>query len=275
MAILSSTGITGFLSSARATGKQILNKAGKLIPEFVEDFKSGFLGNGWKIWEHQAGKWMLEIDALRVRGTMTVFELLISKIRAIKGAQMISQGCGRIKTVELSDDKSEFLITLEDKDMSFVEFDFIRCQTFDGTAQKLYHVEISSVENNEIIHVALDQFDYGYDEDGLLVVHNAPERGDDIVQFGNGSDDEKYIGRHSAIYMHADETGQPAIDVLDGIYSKDWSECLTVRVGGDIPGSDGKRGFYCVNGMIKCEGKGHVTYCLHPDGTAEIGRAHV
>ena len=28
MAILSSTGVSGFLSSAKATGKQILNKAG-------------------------------------------------------------------------------------------------------------------------------------------------------------------------------------------------------------------------------------------------------
>ena len=38
MAILSSTGVSGFLSSAKATGKQILNKAGKLIAEYIEDW---------------------------------------------------------------------------------------------------------------------------------------------------------------------------------------------------------------------------------------------
>lgn len=38
---------------------------------------------------------MLEIDAIRVRGQFTVFELLISKIRAIIGAQAITQGCGK------------------------------------------------------------------------------------------------------------------------------------------------------------------------------------
>lgn len=64
MAILSSTGVSGFLSSAKATGKQILNKAGKLIPEYIEDFVSGFAGHGWKIWERVSGIWRIETDEL-------------------------------------------------------------------------------------------------------------------------------------------------------------------------------------------------------------------
>jgi len=60
------------------------------------------------------GKWMLEIDSIRVRGQFTVFEMLISKVRAIIGAQAITQGCGKIKTAELSEDGSAYLITLED-----------------------------------------------------------------------------------------------------------------------------------------------------------------
>ena len=83
MAILSSTGVSGFLSSAKATGKQILNKAGKLIPEYIEDFVSGFAGHGWKIWNYRTEedsegkkleKYKLEIDSITVRESMTIFE---------------------------------------------------------------------------------------------------------------------------------------------------------------------------------------------------------
>lgn len=262
MAILSNGKFYGFLCSAKETGQKLANG----VKEYVEDFVSGFAGHGWKIWEYVKGKWMLEIDSIRVRGQFTVFEMLISKVRAIIGAQAITQGCGKIKTAELSEDGTAYLITLEDAEMSFMEHDFIRCQEFTGS-QKVYHVEIESVTDG-IIRVPLSEFNL--DEEGIVL--NPPTPGDDIVQFGNSSHDEKYVGRHSAIYMHADETGQPAIDVLDEIYSKYMSDCLKARFGGDIPGGDGARGFYSVNGMIKGVDKsGHTTYCLYPDGTAELG----
>lgn len=262
MAILSNGKFYGFLCSAKETGQKLANG----VKEYVEDFVSGFAGHGWKIWEYVKGKWMLEIDSIRVRGQFTVFEMLISKVRAIIGAQAITQGCGKVKAVELSKDGTAYLITLEDADMSFMEHDFIRCQEFTGS-QKVYHVEIESVADG-IIRVPLSEFDL--DEEGIVL--NPPAPGDDIVQFGNSSHDEKYVGRHSAIYMHANEGLQPAIDVLDEIYSKDWSDCLKVRLGGDIPGGDGARGFYSVNGMIKgIDKSGHTTYCLYPDGTAELG----
>ena len=267
MAILSNGKFYGFLCSAKETGQRLANGA----KEYVEDFISGFAGHGWKIWEYVKGKWMLEIDSIRVRRQFTVFEMLISKVRAIIGAQAITQGCGKIKKVELSEDRTAFLITLEDADMSFMEHDFIRCQEFTGS-QKVYHVEIESVVDG-VIRIPLSEFDM--DEGGVVL--NPPAAGDDIVQFGNSSHDEKYVGRHSAIYMHADEGLPPAIDVLDEIYSKEnWSDCLKVRVGGEIPGSDGLKGFYCVNGVIKgVDEAGHTVYCLYPDGTAELGDGSV
>lgn len=267
MAILSNGKFYGFLCSAKETGQKLANGA----KEYVENFVSGFAGHGWKIWEYVKGKWMLEIDSIRVRGQFTVFEMLISKVRAIIGAQAITQGCGKIKTAELSDDGTAYLITLEDADMSFMEHDFIRCQEFTGS-QKVYHVEIESVIDG-IIRIPLSEFNL--DEAGMVL--NPPAPGDDIVQFGNSSHDEKYAGRHSAIYMHADEGLPPAIDVLDEIYSKeDWLDCLKTRLGGDIPGSEGLRGFYSVNGMIKgVDESGHSTYCLFPDGTAELGDSSV
>lgn len=263
MAILSTAKIVGMLVSAKKTGKQVMNAAGEYVTEVVEDFMSGFAGYGWKIWEYVKGKWMLEIDSIRVREQFIVFEMLVSKMRAIIGSLGISQACGKIATVTLSEDGTEYLITLEDETMSFVAHDFMRCQTYTGTKQTFYHVEISSVVE-DVIHVPVSEFD----KDTEGIVTNPPEVGNDVVQFGNSVNKN----RQSAIYIHADESAQPAIDIMFDIDSKDWSGKIKTRLGGDIPGEDGARGFYCENGMIKgTDTGGHTVYCIHPDGTAEFG----
>lgn len=263
MAILSTAKIVGMLASAKKTGRQVMNAAGEWVAEVVEDFVSGFAGYGWKIWEYVKGKWMLEIDSIRVREQFIVFEMLVSKMRAIIGSLGISQACGKIATVTLSEDGTEYLITLEDETMSFVAHDFMRCQTYTGTKQTFYHVEISSVVDN-VIHVPISEFDK--DAEGIVI--NPPEVGNDVVQFGNSVNKN----RQSAIYIHADESGQPAIDIMFDIDSKDWTGKVKTRLGGDIPGGDGARGFYCENGMIKgTDTSGHTVYCIHPDGSAEFG----
>lgn len=263
MAGLVSTGIAGFITSAKFTGKKVLNAAGELVSEMVEHFVSGFAGYGWKIWEYVKGKWMLEIDSIRVREQFIVFEMLVSKMRAIIGSLGISQACGKIAAVTLSEDGTEYLITLEDETMSFVAHDFMRCQTYTGTKQTFYHVEIASVVD-DVIHVPVSEFDE--DEEGNVT--NPPEVGNDIVQFGNSVNKN----RQSAIYIHADESGQPAIDIMFDIDSKDWTGKVKTRLGGDIPGGGGVRGFFCENGMIKgTDTSGHTVYCIYPDGTAEFG----
>lgn len=263
MAILSTAKIVGMLASAKKTGKQVLNAAGEYVAEVVEDFMSGFAGYGWKIWEYVKGKWMLEIDSIRVREQFIIFEMLVSKMRAIIGSLGISQACGKIATVALSEDGTEYLITLEDETMSFIAHDFMRCQTYTGTKQTFYHVEIADVVD-DVIHVSVAEFDV--DAEGIVV--NPPEVGNDVVQFGNSVNKN----RQSAIYIHADESGQPAIDIMFDIDSKDWTGKIKTRLGGDIPGGDGVRGFYCENGMIKgTDTGGHTVYCIHPDGTAEFG----
>lgn len=260
MAILSNGKFYGFLCSAKETGRKLANG----VKEYVEDFVSGFTGHGWRLWEYVKGKWKLEIDTIVVRETMLVFEMLISKIRAIIGAQTISQGHGKIKSVSISDDGTEYLIVLEDEDVSIVAHDFVRCQTFTGDKTKLYHVEVNSVDvETKTLHVLLSEFD----EPG-----NTPVAGDELVQFGNSQNK----ARQSAIYMHADETGQPAIDVMFDVDSKNWDGKVKVRMGGDIPGSNGLKGFYCVNGLIKCvDDKGAVVYEFAPDGTVDIGKGNI
>lgn len=265
MAILSNGKFYGFLCSVKETGQKLANG----VKEYVEDFMSGFAGHGWKLWEYMTGKWKLEIDTIVVRETMLVFEMLISKIRAIIGAQTISQGHGKVKSARISDDGTEYLIELEDEDVSIVAHDFIRCQTFVGDKTKLYHVEVSSVDvETKTLHVPLSEFDK--DESGNILC--SPAAGDELVQFGNSQNKT----RQSAIYIHADETGQPAIDVMFDVNSKNWDGKVKVRMGGDIPGGNGLKGFYSVNGMVKAvDDKGIVIYELSPDGSVNLGKGNI
>ena len=265
MAILSNGKFYGFLCSVKETGQKLANG----VKEYVEDFMSGFAGHGWKLWEYMTGKWKLEIDTIVVRETMIIFEMLISKIRAIIGAQTISQGHGKVKSARISDDGTEYLIVLEDEDMSIVAHDFVSCQTFVGDKTKLYHVEVDSVDvETKTLHILLSEFDK--DESGNILY--PPAAGDELVQFGNSQNK----ARQSAIYMHADETGQPAIDVMFDVNSKNWDGKVKVRMGGDIPGGNGLKGFYSVNGMVKAvDDKGIVIYELSPDGSVNLGKGNI
>ena len=229
-----------------------------IIDGFVKskDFVSGAFGSGWRI-ARTLGRWVFETDDIVVRGQMTVFELLIQKIRAVKGALGITQASGKIR--EIREDDTNYYIQVEDE-MSFVANDIVKCQTFSGE-QNNYWVIVSNVVNNEIV-IPKSEF----------VNSSLPEVGDEMIQFGNTTDET----RQSAIYLHADEGGQPAIDVLFGINSKSFDGKTKIRVGGDIPGSDGYKGFYCENGMIKSVNtKGETMYMLRPDGSGVMAKGNI
>ena len=103
---------------------------------------------------------------------------------------------------------------------------------------------------------------------GLMVL---PEVGDELVQYGNATDPT----RQSAIYIHANGTGQPAIDLLSGITSKSFVGCLACRLGGYLP--TGGFGLYAKNGqIISLSPDGHTThYSLNPDGSFSLGQGAI
>lgn len=103
---------------------------------------------------------------------------------------------------------------------------------------------------------------------GLMV---RPEVGDELVQYGNATDPT----RQSAIYIHANGTGQPAIDLLTGITSKSFVGCLACRLGGYLP--TGGFGLYAKNGqIISLSPDGHTThYSLNPDGSFSLGQGAI
>lgn len=103
---------------------------------------------------------------------------------------------------------------------------------------------------------------------GLMVL---PEVGDELVQYGNATDPT----RQSAIYIHANGTGQPAIDLLTDITSKSFVGCLACRLGGYLP--TGGFGLYAKNGqIISLSPDGQTThYSLNPDGSFSLGQGAI
>ena len=85
MGIFLNSGFKGFIAS---------------IKKNIEHFVDGFGGYGWKLWEYTTDKWKLTIDELCVRGKLIIYELLVSKIRAVRGSLVISNGTGTIQSVE-------------------------------------------------------------------------------------------------------------------------------------------------------------------------------
>ncbi len=55
-----------------------------------------YSGGGWKLWQNQHKKYNLMIDNLWVRGTMTIWEMVINQLRASNGTVIISS-CGKTK----------------------------------------------------------------------------------------------------------------------------------------------------------------------------------
>lgn len=113
-------------------------------PDFASN---GFAGSGWAAQTAADGKTYVEADNLRIRGTLTAFELVIEKIRAICGALGISQACGRVKSVD--GDATNYYLVLEGDDThgygGFQADDFIRCQRWTSDGARGYWVRVSFI----------------------------------------------------------------------------------------------------------------------------------
>lgn len=176
-------------------------------PKFVD----GFAGEGWRIWLED-GLSHLTVDKLTVRQIMTVFELLIEKIRSVGGQICVSAANGKIKTID--DIGSHWRIHFEQEN-TFIKGDLMRCATFTGGNLKSYWVEVREAGSD---YVCVSKSDFG---------SAVPAVGDECVLMGNVSNKN----RQNLILISATEDGQPRIDVMDGVHTTDFTDCLRARLG--------------------------------------------
>ena len=176
-------------------------------------FVDGFSGEGYQIWQDIAtGDWNMTLDRLTVRKVLTIYELVLQKIRSVGGMVVVSAANGKVKSVERIG--NNYLFTFEDTNQ-FQPDDFMRCQVFSPSGLKYYWVKVASVSGESVI-VPLSEFD------GVI-----PASGDEVVLMGNATDKR----RQSLILISATEDGQPRFDCLDGVKTKSLEGCLKVRVG--------------------------------------------
>lgn len=186
-----------------------------IVKDYVssELYIPGLTGSGMKLYKALSGDWNLELDNVTVRKAMTIFELIISKIRAVNGGLVISPANGRIKSVAETTDS--YVLGIEG-DMMFVLDDFVRCQVFTANQLKYYWVRVTRVDG-ELIHVLKSDFP----------VNVVPSEGDDLIQFGNKTN----AVRQGVLYLTASEDGKPRFSVLDGVNSTDLTGKTKVILG--------------------------------------------
>nr|DAP92331.1 MAG TPA: tail protein [Caudoviricetes sp.] len=243
---LSSDVYTGS-KNGRHTGK--ITKEGQLqylsaiIYEFLssETFVPGFLGEGFKIWLEN-GNWNIECDNLTVRQTMNIFELLIQKIRSVNGAIVVSQSNGKVTAVE--DTGTQYKITFGEEFPTFQEGDLIRCQSWSKNNLKFYWVEVKTAADG---YVLCDKSEFN---------NVVPAVGDEVVQMGNTKNAE----RQALIYITAQESGKPYIEILNGVKTKSLTGTDRTRLGDlsnivdpDFTGEAAVKGtgFYSTNAFLK------------------------
>ena len=176
-------------------------------------FVDGMTGEGWQLWmDALTGLSNLTIDKVTIRQTLVALELLIEKVRSVGGQLVVSAANGKIKTV--TKDGDNYRITFEQEN-EFAAHDLMRCAEFTGTSLRGYWVEISA-SDGEGVTVPVGEFG------GV-----EPKEGDECVLMGNTQNRL----RQNLISIAATEDGQPRVDVLDGVSTKNFNDCLRVRLG--------------------------------------------
>ena len=203
----------GFIDSLNVREKAEIPN---IITENVssKEFFDGFAGNGFRIWQDDNGAWCLTVDNITARGMMTIYELIISKIKSVGGQIIVSSSNGKV--VYVYEEDENYVIKFEEKN-TFEVGDLVRCQTWTGNDIKSYWVEVSALTDD------------GY---GIIVpksefVDAVPKEGDEIVLMGSTTNEK----RQNVILISATEDGKPRVDVLNGIKEKSLEGSLRARLG--------------------------------------------
>lgn len=237
------TGLKNGSHTGKITKEGQLQYLSAIIYEFLssETFVPGFLGEGFKIWLEN-GNWHIECDNLTVRQTMNIFELLIQKIRSVNGAIVVSQSNGKVTAVE--DTGTQYKITFGEEFPTFQEGDLIRCQSWSKNNLKFYWVEVKTAADG---YVLCDKSEFN---------NVVPAVGDEVVQMGNTKNAE----RQALIYITAQESGKPYIEILNGVKTKSLTGTDRTRLGDlsnivdpDFTGEAAVKGtgFYSTNAFLK------------------------
>ena len=196
-------------------------------------YASGFAGNGWIVSDGTTVD--ATFDNLAIRGTLSVYELLIQQIRATNGNVLITSSAKVESVSGLSTSDDDGTITFEPaiaNTCPFVAGDIILSQQVNpgalvavgsassgvtGLIKKMVY-RVASVSNNiaTVTNISGGS-ETAFDNTAI------PVAGDEFVRIGN-YDDSTYASRQSVMYLTSDDTNAPFIDMKGDLNSyADWT----------------------------------------------------
>jgi hypothetical protein len=213
-----------YLKVAPYTGQSYFHSSIEQIGNraIYNNFSSGWAGSGYKIdyGVKTANKSYMEIDNLTVRGRLSVYELLIRRIRATNGNLFVTSSAKVDSVYTVGSNK---YIRFDDPTGSnlcpFTINDLLKAQRYSpsGTLVRIVELQVIGVSGRTIQYV-------------LNTGSDAVILGEELVRIGNTTD----ISRSASIYLAADDTYSPYIDLIDSVQSfSDWgtSSKIKVRIG--------------------------------------------
>jgi len=192
-----------------------------------------FTGDGWAIYEDN-NKHNMELDNLSVRGTLSVYELLIQQVRATNGSVFVTSAA-KIKSSGLSHINGTSYYVLEfDTDDSdsgnikphpFADGDLILSRRVDisgDTTALVSETRWTVVDYNHGTAKQLKATNELYSVGGTSLPSSGATvstiDGHDFVRIGNTTD----ANRRGGVYLTSDDTLSPFIDIFDEVSS--WQE---------------------------------------------------
>ena len=188
-------------------------------------FSSGFTGGGWKI-DNTAHA---EFSSASIRGTLSVYELLLQQLRATNGSVIIT-AVAKVESIDGSD------ITFEDPSDNgvcpFHDNDIVMVQRADltgtsgadnggGTLDIIRRIvrRVTSVSGRTITVSSAEDGDLPADTGSFGV-------GDDVVRIGNTTN----TNRDAILYLSADDSKAPYLVIKDGVNSwANWGSASTEK----------------------------------------------
>lgn len=204
-----------------ATLTEVMNLNGNLKHtgnySFYNNFTSGWTGTGWRLdyGVTNANVGTLELDDLWVRGTMSVYELLINQIRATNGSLFVTSSARVSGYVEADPE----IITFEDVTghgvTPFAVDDLIMCQRVSLDSLTVIKRVVREIITISGLTAEVQPTTGGPSDTGTI------EPGDDFVRIGNLGE---YPNRQGTVYLTADDSNAPYIDILNDVASwADWT----------------------------------------------------
>jgi len=198
-----------------------------------QTFISGWMsGSGWKLEPDSSLKYRLTVDDITVRGTMSVYQLLLNQVRATNGNLLVTSSA----VVDSVDRNRESFWTVDVTGMNnapFMPGDIILCQGADISGASFD--ESGNISDNNylvkrlvfVVTAVSGRRVYVGIPAGAPLHKSNIKKGDVFCRIGNTGDAD----RMGLIGLFSDEAHSPYLRVTDSVQSwSDWSDSKSTKV---------------------------------------------